>query len=542
MNFNRYLLLLLGLIVGCGGSATSPGPGGPSGEASADRWHNELFTYAIDNLNRLEQFDTGEMVREIAMRLERSARGVRSDDALMETWPQPEMLRQIVNRLNQWIRVQKPPKPWRPDPIVESLPKPLRELPLVEGLGKLEFCRYDGFALREVVWLRDISNWARGRQLNDLDRAKELFDWTVRNIQLESDTLGNEAPAVEHVPQVPWETIMFGRGTAVERAWVFILLARQQGIDAAMLAVGESLRSWAVGVLVDDELYLFDLALGLPIPAPDGVKLDQSGQFDIRPATLQQVVADEMLLRQLDVDESNPYPVKASDLERVVALVEASPVYLARRMEMIESRLVGKQKMVLSIDATAQAARFAACRHVSGTRLWTLPYETLLRRSQLPPEQVQKRLAALLPFYAMPGSPLRKARMLYINGDFTGTDGATVFYQHCRPANRVLAAAPIHRMEKAVYSRAKQDASYWLGLLAFQRAKYSSAADYFARRVLEASPGGPWTHGAMYNLARTYEASGRDDKAIELYRSDTNSPAYHGNVLRSRYLAAVLAR
>ena len=42
-----------------------------------------------------------------------------------------------------------------------------------------------------------------------------------------------------------------------------------------------------------DNLFLFDPALGLPVPGPDGVKFDESGQIDIQPATLAQVMADE---------------------------------------------------------------------------------------------------------------------------------------------------------------------------------------------------------------------------------------------------------
>ena len=68
--------------------------------------------------------------------------------------------------------------------------------------------------------------------IDDLERAKNLFDWTVRNIQLEPDD-------PNRIPQFPWETLLFGRGTATERAWVFILLLRQLDIDAAVLAVDE---------------------------------------------------------------------------------------------------------------------------------------------------------------------------------------------------------------------------------------------------------------------------------------------------------------
>ena len=556
--FLPFQLMLLPLITGCGGCTDSPnslGPNDPAAQRAAEQWHGELLTWAIDNLNRLDEFHSDEVIHQISARLTSPPSPALPQDALLETWPEPEILRQIVARLNRWIRTQQP-VPWAVDPLAGTLSQPYGRLPRVEGLGRLEFSAYDGFALRQAVWLRDISTRARGEELDDLDRARKIFDWTVRNIQLESDAPGGNGTPVTWTAQVPWETLLFGRGTVMERAWVFILLARQQHLDAALLAIaepadaatpspaetlksssrGSTLRPWVVAVAIEDALYLFDPSLGVPIPAPGGIKLGDDGTLQIEPATLRQVVADEALLRQLDVDEMNRYPVRSEDLKKIVALVEASPTYLARRMEQVELHLAGEQSMVLSIDATAQAARFAANEHVSSAELWTLPYDTLLRRSQLDRRQIQQRLVALLPFYGVPGTPLCKARMLHFAGKLGGTQGATVFYQRSRPPDRQLAAAQIHQMDKAILRQAKQNASYWMGLVAFERENYSSASDYFAQRTLNATPQGPWTPGAHYNLGRTHEAAGRPAEAIEQYRSDTTSPARFGNRLRARWL------
>ena len=248
-------------LVGCKDSATSE-PDEMEALGEADEWREEYFQYAVSNLQRLEEFGGN------------------------------EMRQQIIDRLNQWVKSQKLPSDWKPEPLLATLPKPLAELPEVQLLDQLEFLRDDGFALQEAVWLRDVSNWARGEQLDDLARARRMFDWIVRNIQLETDA----AAELEEIPNRPWETLLFGKGTATDRAWVFLLLARQQGIDAVLLALPEGgdpankkLKNWAVGVLDEGELYLFDTALGLPIPAPDGVTFDDEGQLDIKPATLGQV-------------------------------------------------------------------------------------------------------------------------------------------------------------------------------------------------------------------------------------------------------------
>jgi tetratricopeptide (TPR) repeat protein len=503
--------------------------------------------------------------------------------------------------------------------MTATLPKPLRELPQVKNLDKMEFTPFDGFALLEAAWLHDISLSARGDVVDDLDRVRNLFDWTVRNIQLEPDRR-------DRIPQLPRETLLFGHGTAAERAWVFILLLRQLEIDAAILAIDHpreqglgtsvpssvpsakpgskpsaklgsassssnkkaenSLHPWCVGVLIGDEVYLFDPLLGLPIPAPDGVTLDETGQLAIRPATLAQVAADAKLLRRLDLDASHPYRVKAVDPKRVIPLLEASPPYLSRVMKAIESHLVGQQrKLVLTTLLTAPPERPAAqaerpasqaerwkAAHVAESRLWLLPFETIQVRSQLDWRASAAWLGDVLPLYwvyqerkagaaktsmdpleydesrqakpsqvVLHAAPLFKGRVLYFKGKY-GEDGAAGHYLIARPSHESLALSSESDFEKRIKLWAKQDASYWLGLMAFQRGRYASAIDYLQTKTLEAYPNSPWSTGARYNLARAYEGSGRLDLAIFLYTSNTNSPGYFGDLLRAKWLKELGAK
>ena len=289
-------------------------------------------------------------------------------------------------------------------------------------------------------------------------------------------------------------------------------------------------------MLVEGQAYLFDPLLGLPIPAPDGVKFDEAGQLVIQPATLAQAADDEKVLRQLDADKTHVYGVKARELKRVVVMLEASPSYLARRMKLLESQLAGEQKMVLTASPAAEASRWKTLAHVAEVRLWPEPFETLKRRSHLDRQSVQAQLALLLPFYGIPSAPLRHGRILHLKGKFVGDDGAIHFYQLARPSNAELSASSAHPLEKFVYLRGKQNASYWSGLIAYQRANYPAAADYFARRTLEPMPDGPWTEGARYNLARTFEAAGDTERAILLYASSVDSRGYLGALLRANWL------
>jgi hypothetical protein len=519
---------------------------------SDEQLQEELFENAIDNLNRLEKFDSGQMPKMIARRLEKLEK-LPDDwkgDRLMLTWPRPEMLGQVVSRLDRWLDTQRPTSTPAADPMLQTLPKKLADLPQLRELERLKLSGYDAFALREAVWLREISNWASGDQLDDLPRAQKLFDWTVRNIQLDADL-------PQRVPLLPWENLFYGRGTSQERAWVFILLARQQGIDAALLAVEEpaekgtdeetSLRPWVVGVSAGGEVYLFDPLLGLPIPAADGVGFDAEGNLSIEPATLAQVLADEKLLRGMDIEGLRPhrYSFDADDMKRVVALVEASPAYLTQRMSLIESRLTGKQKTVLTASPVAQAERFAALEGISRTALWQFPFEVIERRVKLDKNDVRRQLVRLQPFYAgfqedQP-SPLRTGRMLHLKGQFTGPRGATFFYQQCRPADSTASEAarknnvPMQAFMN-IFVPSKLNASYWLGQLVFERGNYPSATNYFYNHTLVWMPDGMRTHGAKYNLGRTYERSGEPMKAALMYKSDPDSPAYQGNLIRARWL------
>jgi hypothetical protein len=448
-----YLLPLIFLTVcgGCRRQATDPGAGNSQWQQSNPQWQEELLTYAIENLNQMEKYQTQEtffgLFRQIYALQEAAADKDKKKnlDTLAAAWPESEMFNQILDRLNQWVRSQPPPGDWKPDGLVETLPESLKELPMVKGLGSMEFSPFDGNFLLESVYLRDVALWARGDALDDLSRAKNLFNWTIRNIQLDEDDK-------DRVPLFPWESLFFGRGTAMERAWIFILLARQQDLDAAVLALaepaenppatGESkpLKQWCVAVLIDGNAYLFDPLLGMPIPGKDGIRHDAQGRLELQPATLAEILADPALLKRLDIDSQKNYPVKQADLRNLAALVEASPASLSYRMKLIESRLAGKQKMALTTSATAQAEHWKSVPGVGRTELWLMPYETIRRRSQLAPQDILGQLGEFMRFYALPDAPLAKGRLLHIKGLLSGQEGATGFYQLARPPFEELAS------------------------------------------------------------------------------------------------------
>ncbi len=531
------LLAALTAVGGCGDGPEVQGPySGPS-ESDSPEQIEERFKAAIANMDRLEEFESN------------------------------QMLRGSVKRIDEWVRSQPPLADWEPDPMLETLPREYAELPEVTGLGDLAISEADGEWLREVVWLRDIAAWAHGQQLDDLSRATALFDWTIRNIQIDS---------TPHVAQYPWETLRFGRGTAIERAWVFMLLARQQRIDAALLAVDRvsGPAPFAVGVLSGEDIYIFDPLLGLPIPAPDGIRLDGAGSLQIDPATLAQVVADPELLRRLDLGEQQPYLVGPEDLDHLVVLIEASPTYLAARMRIIESKLSGEERMVLSIDASGQAARWKALPEITDARLWFGPYQAIFEHRQwrvtAPQDATGAQSYSTSTLVLRDAYEPRRARVSHLKGHLTGPNGAIDLYRGLRKTDEQLdewtnpksaqiekeiaemrAATPDLSVDqatrialekgavwKSALVRARLDANYWLGLVTMERGQHKAAIQWLEGQTPDAKPNGLWTAGALYNLGRCYEALGRYDEAIDQYMRNMDSDAQFGNLLRARWLNA----
>jgi hypothetical protein len=433
-----------------------------------------------------------------------------------EPMPDEAALEQVVERLNQWLRLQPADSAWRADRLVASLPEELQKLVATDALLQDRFDAYDGRLLQEAVWLRDISNWARGDSINEVERARNLFDWTVRNILLDAEP----AP-----PKRPWQALASGRATAWERAWVFALLCRQQGLDIVILAKktssDETWNDWCAALWSDGEFYLFDPQLGLPLPGtdPKGV------------ATLEEIAADNANSKEIHGDPS--HPLRGADLERVVVRIVASPEDLSRRMHAVESRLAGQRGLALSVQPSRLAEELGGAERVEDVGLWEFPYRTVLGQRSSDDEQ-RRRLAEEFEVFAW--QPLLwKARVLHFQGRLGGEGGAKQYYRQSRPSDQQLARFEETSPEiVAILRRAKLNASYWLGLMMFDEGHAEVSLDYLRNRCGNSSESKPWAGGILYNTARALERLGREQEARALYEAD-RSPQRHGNHLRARW-------
>ncbi len=514
---------------------------------------------------------------------------------------------QVSYHLSRWIRDRAADPDWSIDrPLINTLPDTVRRAPAAKeslsdaSLARLDFRLSDVLILEESRWLHAIAKTASSaepppalaqwlatsglsrKSTRNLAAAAALFDWTIRNIQLDpllpypktsaagpvtdaqQDDRALWSPPMQGTPGpgytgLPWHVLMYGHGDSLQRARVFILLLRQLRIDAGMLAIDNRTgraEPWLPAVLIDQQLYLFDTELGIPLPDVSGKGI----------ATLSQVVADPALLTSLNIGKNYTYRVNPADLNQVVVLLDASPEALSQRMLLVEEFLNAKDQMVLTIDPHELKQPLRACQGVTDVRLWEVPIEASVYQQaytmqlERDPEFRSKEFLQHGIFETL--SPVVKGRRRYLLGQLQkqGDEaGATSYFLNGRMTDSTLEVMedsksvqksmglerPLGMNEeewayriaqiKRMQVESKQLASYWLGLTHLEQRNYDVAASWLKDRYLDHYPDGSWTNGARYNLARCYEALGKFDDARQLYMID-ESPQRYGNLLRARAL------
>lgn len=516
-------------------------------------------------------------------------------------------LTNVLSFLTTHLADQQPIKDWQADPLVSRLPRNLRTLPPVEQLHKLEMVGSDTKYLEESILMQKIGAWVVQQKLpddvekwlkenektlsretaQDLRDAYLLFDWTVRNIQLDplldtaKDIAGASGQGAGGLPAplrglagpgyvgAPWYVAMTGHGDAWQRARVFTQLARQRNIDVVVLALNDpgdagKLTPWASGVLLGEQIYLFDTAIGLPIPGPNAQGI----------ATLAQVREDDALLRTLDVDKEHPYGVTAEQVKNITMLIDGSLEALSHRMAVLERGLAGDRTLRLTVQPSELAARLRKSPGVSNVALWAVPieatlFEAALRESpNFDPNLRQMIFEERLMLDQR--SLIAEARYKHLRGQFSNTPGekgAKTLYLEARVpdaeiesldtdtslqnrlglsgelANRKEAnarAAFLKQMKDRI-RRGKNDCSYWLALAHYETGNFETAVNWFDDRTLKTGGQNWWTPGAHYNLGRTYEQITAPQLAQEQYLA-VEGPGTLGALIRAKRLQGQVAK
>jgi hypothetical protein len=490
-------------------------------------------------------------------------------------------MEQVVERLNDWSQDSKLEVAWQRDDLISSLPPELQK-GVLERVAEKRYDPFDAFFLREAVWLRDASATAAALAGapgvpqfyppgDDRQKAAAIFDWTVRNIQLENDEKPAGAAAQpSRFALRPWEVLLMGQGTEMERTWLFMLLARQQHLDVVLLATADpkspnQFRVWAPAHLHQGQLYLYDMGLGVAVPGPKGEGI----------ATLQAAAEDDAVLAQLDV-EGAPYPVRSKDLKKVLALAEADVPYLSRRFKLVEANLTGDRKLVLSTSPAQLAKRLQGSPHVHALRIW--PWPIVSGAERMGADDAAKRaFARQWTIMSMPlvkntpkvveeGResedepklvvrqriiyPLWSARQRHFQGRYdapekrgagvesdAAQESAKSLYLDAREAIEGVRGpnAPAVPAERKKWMEDMRDfATYWLGLVNYDQGHFDVANQFFEPIVKEGTEN-RFYPGALYNLARTRQAEGKTAEAIQLYENRAVSMP-QGCRLRAKWL------
>ncbi len=504
-------------------------------------------------------------------------------------------VKEVVFQLNSWAQGKTAPPNERTAWLLSTLPPDSFENPILQNLNQMRFGEPESEYLLQCQMMKQVCGWILGEpyrdglfddwlqetgsKLSDQDRRKleatlKLFDWTVRNVALEgvpSDietlTPNPEFPINDAgigYRQLPWQTMIFGRGDAWQRIRVFNQLLQQVDVTAAVFAFPSDSEDgpllWAVGVPIAGEVYLFDPKWGLPIPGAN-----QKGI-----ATFKQASSDRNILRRAKLPGQFEYPVDMTDLSNAIALIDLEPFAIDSSMEQLEKSLAGENRMNIYVDAAAAAEPFVNALDETRVKLWTMPllaqtYNASVRGRLFDQSPFSLRyLAVYGPFFT--DTLLNSARQDHFKGQFQSTldkPGALKNYMGVRVDDETLNklssdldtqramqvvkeldesreqfAARVEQV-KGFYRAAKYHTSTFLGMAQFDLGNIDAAINWLDERTLQVEGTDAWHPHATYLLARSYEIKGDTEKAIEYLKSD-DVPQEAGNRIRARLLQSIL--
>lgn len=236
---------------------------------------------------------------------------------------------QIIDRLNSW-RGECGEQTGTAQPSSDT--ELIRKLLSGEALARTLSERYlaeDAMHVRMSLLARDIATNVVEGNISNVDRAVSLFEFVSRNVMLINQEIRDQTQLT------PYECLVFGLGTAEDRAWTFAELLRQIRTDAVILTPLEEAHAdnWLIGVIEPQlGILLFDPRMGIPIPAL-GSPTDTF--YPKVPATLKSVVESDAAFRELDLPDA-PYPLNSAAMKTLrVSLIGSSSGW-APRMALLQ--------------------------------------------------------------------------------------------------------------------------------------------------------------------------------------------------------------
>jgi hypothetical protein len=216
------------------------------------------------------------------------------------------------------------------------------------------FTALDAHHVDATILFRDAAKALGVDAATPAERAKLAFAWTMRQVRV------REAPE----PLLPPAFVLRrGWGTSAERATVFLALLSQLKLNGVLVArTGDKGQPdvWAVGVLVDNALQLFDSRLGLPLPGEKPGTIATLAELRADPATV---------LGRLKVGEKPAYDVTPEQAKQ-------SELKIACPLSALASRFVSLEKLLpadgpsLAIDLPALQDRLRKVSAGATVTVW----------------------------------------------------------------------------------------------------------------------------------------------------------------------------
>lgn len=559
----RWSLPLLGttmllFFAGCpGGSSTTP-PAATGGNAGASGTGQEVDSQCANIVSSIHDM----------FQLQKLGQTTSVADGLL--------------RLNDWLQSCGP----KADSATE-LPDQLQKRLTPEQVTALQSPRFivrDGEHLRDGTLFRSLVRRAleaSDAQAPEWKRVAAAFQHVIRTIELVEQHPQN-------LPLTPYEIYLLGKGTAADRAWLFATLLRQVKIDVVLIVPSSSAGDGAdpagrflVGAILDGETYLFDPRAGVAIPAPGAT---ENPAMATGVATLNQAAENPEVLKQLDVDEETPYPIRAADLEKPGVLLISDVAFWSDRMRALQGQFSGENSMVLAdllqdtAEGPGQWTRVGKAGgnrwSVDSLRIWDYPESQLGRHAKLSSDQVEQLALTFSPFQAYatvrvnptdgkitlieqemvddpaagkfdPGASKRmrttkgtqmRARLTHVGGDLAQAvpNYFEVWQRSKRLVERIMQVAsqsgelPIEQAKLLLHVRAMDDASFWMALCKFEQGNYRVAVEHLQRYRTQHAKGA-WLRQSRYLLALSLAAQEDYQGAVdELEEVAADDPEYFG--------------
>lgn len=453
-----------------------------------------------------------------------------------------------IYNFNQWIEKHDDDSQWVTPSLLSALPIHLAGTGLVNNVGAKRFFPPDVNYLQEMSWISQIARWIQANEVDHRkiwddhipasvqreDRAKlqkvlRMFDWTVRNVQLEPLLEYPEVPEGETrtAPELGMpgpgysmavrDILVFGKGDWWQRARVLALLARQVDVSVVLLGLpaefGEAKQPWLTACLIGDQLYLLDVKDGLPVLTEDGAAIatlhglrqNQKYAVTLLPASLE-ASGEEML-------------------SGLVGLIEADVMSVSHRMAILEKYLTGDRQMKLTTMPNTLSRELRTKHAIEKSEIWVPTYEYYAFATALN-ARISEGDAGVIAFlkekqdyqiledmYQLKEGRFKSFRGLFDDfeigvGQETQRGSKTLLMSsrlsqdkivkvttdrqvqeelgYVRPDEMSLTAWQENlRRTKLIFVKTKDMASYMIGMIHMEQGNYSDAIDWLERRTLQ---------------------------------------------------------